>query len=69
MNELDQLSIDELDDLIGGASIKIGPVRISVGENGVAFGLTISGLGGFILSDSNGGGCAWLGGRGVCTPH
>jgi bacteriocin-like protein len=54
-----ELSVDELDQVTGG-SISLGPVSITVGELGIAFGFSINGVGGFAILQG-GGVCGQLG--------
>lgn len=61
-NEIRELSVDELEAVSGGATFSIGPVTIMAGEKdvGIAFGISVRGVGGFaVLGD--GGVCGQLG--------
>ena len=56
-SDVRELSINEIEQVSGGADVKIGPVHILIGEGdiGIGFGVKIDGFGGFAI-----------GGGGIC---
>jgi hypothetical protein len=50
--EIRELSMNEIDEVSGGAEVKVGPVHIFIGEGklGIGFGVAIDGVGGFAIT-------------------
>jgi hypothetical protein len=63
-DEVRELSMDEIEQVSGGAEVKIGPVTIIVGAKdlGIGFGVAIDGVGGFAIT--SGGICGAIKGLG-----